>query len=84
MPLEIAVTATPASLAVLGMPGGMELIIILVIVLLLFGRKIPGLARSLGSGITEFKKGLKDGEADARRLKDEPPQPADDESSTNG
>ena len=36
------------------------LLILLVIVLLIFGNRIPGIARSLGSGITEFKKGLKD------------------------
>jgi TatA/E family protein of Tat protein translocase len=35
--------------------------VILIIALLLFGHRIPGMARSLGSGITEFKKGLKDG-----------------------
>ena len=39
-------------------------IIVLAIILLLFGNRIPGLARSLGSGITEFKKGLKDGDGD--------------------
>lgn len=39
-------------------------LLILVVVLLLFGNRIPGLARSLGSGITEFKKGLKEGDAD--------------------
>ncbi|MCA3007831.1 MAG: twin-arginine translocase TatA/TatE family subunit [Phycisphaerales bacterium] len=38
-----------------------ELIVIVVIVLVLFGNRIPGMMRSLGSGITEFKKGLKDG-----------------------
>jgi sec-independent protein translocase protein TatA len=38
-----------------------ELIVILVVVLLLFGHRLPGMARSLGSGITEFKRGLKDG-----------------------
>lgn len=38
--------------------GGMELVIILVIVLLLFGAKrIPGLAKSLGTGMREFRKG---------------------------
>ena len=38
-------------------PGGTELIIILVIVLVLFGgAKLPGLARSLGQSITEFRK----------------------------
>ncbi|MBX3462512.1 MAG: twin-arginine translocase TatA/TatE family subunit [Planctomycetes bacterium] len=36
-----------------------ELIVILVVVLLLFGHRLPGMARSLGSGITEFKRGLK-------------------------
>ncbi len=39
----------------LGMPGGMELIVILFVVLLLFGgRKIPELMRGLGKGIKEF------------------------------
>lgn len=38
-----------------GMPGGMELIIIVFVVLLLFGgRKIPELMRGLGKGIKEF------------------------------
>ena len=38
-----------------------EIIAILVVVLLLFGNRLPGMARSLGSGITEFKRGLKEG-----------------------
>lgn len=42
--------------------GHWELVIILVIALLLFGHRIPGMARALGSGITEFKRGLKGGE----------------------
>lgn len=38
-----------------GMPGGMELIVIVFVVLLLFGgRKIPELMRGLGKGIKEF------------------------------
>lgn len=38
--------------------GGPELIILLVIVLLLFGAKrIPDLAKSLGSGVREFRRG---------------------------
>jgi len=38
--------------------GGLEFVIFLVIVLLLFGKKLPGLARSLGLSFTEFKKGV--------------------------
>lgn len=41
--------------------GAGELLIILVVVLVLFGAKrIPDLARNLGKGISEFKKGVKD------------------------
>jgi sec-independent protein translocase protein TatA len=40
----------------LAMIGGMELIVILLVVLLLFGgKKLPELAKSLGKGIREFK-----------------------------
>lgn len=45
-----------------GIPGGWEWILILAVVLVLFGNRIPGVARSLGSGINEFKKGLKEGD----------------------
>ena len=45
----------------ISMPGGGELIIILVIVLILFGAKrIPEIAQGLGKGIREFKKSVKD------------------------
>ena len=44
-------------LIALSMPGGPELIFILVIVLLLFGaKKLPELARGLGQSLGEFKK----------------------------
>lgn len=39
--------------------GWQEILIILLIILILFGaKKIPELARSIGKGIQEFKKGL--------------------------
>jgi sec-independent protein translocase protein TatA len=42
--------------------GWPEIVLIALVVLLLFGgRKIPELMRSLGSGIKEFKKGMRDG-----------------------
>ena len=43
-----------------GAPGPQELIIILIIVLIFFGTKIPSVMRSMGQGVNEFKKGLKD------------------------
>ena len=43
----------------IGMPGGAEWIIIAAIGLLLFGKRLPEVGRSLGKGIVEFKKGLK-------------------------
>jgi sec-independent protein translocase protein TatA len=41
-----------------GIPGGWEWIVILVICLLIFGKKLPDVARSLGKSLTSFKKGL--------------------------
>ena len=54
----------------IGMP---EILIILVVVLLLFGgRKIPELMKGLGSGINEFKKASKgEDEANATSKKEE-------------
>ncbi len=44
-----------------GSLGGTELIIALIIILLLFGAKrIPELARSLGSGVREFRQGTRE------------------------
>lgn len=43
--------------------GAPELLIILVIVVLLFGAaKIPELGKSIGAGLSNFKRGLKEGE----------------------
>ena len=52
-----------------GMP---ELIIGLVVILLLFGAKrVPELARGLGSGVREFKKGTQEGELEDKKKKEE-------------
>jgi sec-independent protein translocase protein TatA len=52
--------------------GMTEVLVILVVVLLLFGSaRLPKLARSLGSSMTEFKKGLR-GEGDEESKKIEP------------
>lgn len=40
-------------------PGPMELLIIGVIAVLLFGKRLPEVGRSLGKGIVEFKKGIR-------------------------
>jgi len=45
-------------------PGPLEIIVILLVVLLLFGAKrLPDLARSLGKSLSEFKKGREEGSA---------------------
>jgi len=46
-------------LAMFGLPGGTEWILIALFGLLLFGKRLPEVGRSLGKSIVEFKKGLK-------------------------
>lgn len=53
-------------IALVGMPGPFELIVIAVIVLLLFGKRLPDLMRSLGRSVVEFKKGVNDTDDDER------------------
>lgn len=49
------------SILLLGLPGGPELILIVLVVLLLFGgRKIPELMKGLGKGIREFNSAKND------------------------
>ena len=42
-----------------GLPGGPELWVIMFIVLILFGSKLPSVARNLGLSFKEFKKGIR-------------------------
>ena len=41
-----------------GLGGPWEILIVLLIALLLFGKRLPGLMRSMGKSIVEFKKGV--------------------------
>ncbi len=52
-----------SQLFLLAMPGGWELIVIILIIVLLFGgRKIPELMKGLGQGMREFKKARNEGD----------------------
>ena len=64
-PSHFVVALTSALLlpSCLPIPSGGEFAIIALVVLLLFGgATLPKLMRGMGSGITVFKKGLKDGD----------------------
>ena len=58
--------------------GSMSLfhwLIVMVVVLLLFGNRLPSVMRSLGRGVTEFKKGLESsGDEDDEELEYERPK----------
>lgn len=55
----------------MSMPGPLEIIVVLTVVLLLFGAKrLPEIGRALGEGIREFKKSIRDG---SEGPKDTPP-----------
>jgi sec-independent protein translocase protein TatA len=73
-------------LAIFGMPGGMEIVVIIVIGLLIFGRRLPEVGRNLGKSIVEFKKGIKgigdDIDKEAQRDDDDTEPTKIDQSST--
>jgi len=68
-----------------GIPGGWEWIVILVVALLIFGRRLPEIARSVGKSLTEFKKGVREAQEtkdeivdDVRKVKDDVVEQAKD------
>ncbi len=58
-------------------PGPLEIVLIAMAALLLFGKRLPELAKSLGKGVTEFKKGLSG-------VEDEVKEPAKDDTPLEG
>ncbi|HWB19324.1 MAG TPA: twin-arginine translocase TatA/TatE family subunit [Phycisphaerales bacterium] len=78
---------TAPTLAI-GMPQGSEWIILLILGLLIFGRRLPEVGKSLGKGIVEFKKGIKgidddiEEETTAKRERSAAQRKLEDQSST--
>ena len=66
------------------MPGPWELAIIAIIALILFGRRLPEVGKSLGKGIVEFKKGLKDVQDEVQKTSQDIERAAEDDSSDTG
>ena len=56
-----------STLLAFGMPGLPEMLIVAAVLLLLFGNRLPSVMRSLGQGITEFKKGVRGIEQDVEK-----------------
>ncbi|WP_159900973.1 twin-arginine translocase TatA/TatE family subunit [Salinirussus salinus] len=72
---------TTVPLQIPGVPGGPELLIILLIAVLLFGaNKIPKLARSSGEAIGEFQKGRQEVEEELQDMKEGGSDSSDEES----
>ena len=61
-----------------GIPGGWEWIVILVIALLIFGKRLPEIARSIGKSLTAFKKGVREAEEVKDELVDDVKKVKDD------
>ena len=73
------------TLGIFNLPTGMEWVIILIALLLIFGKRAPDVGRSIGRSIVEFKKGLQGiqddveqaGESKGKSAAEPPLQPYD-------
>jgi len=68
----------PMKMMAIWTPGPIEIIVILVVALLIFGRRLPEIARNVGKSLTEFKRGINeakeakdDVESDVRQMTDD-------------
>ena len=66
-----------------GMPGGIEWIVILIVALLIFGKRLPEVMKSMGRGIVEFKKGVKGVEDDVEDATEKDPEKLEASNNSN-
>lgn len=62
--------------------GPTEMVVIALIMLLLFGSRLPSVMRNLGRGVTEFKKGIKSTEDEVNKTIEPPANPPTERSET--
>ena len=61
-----------------GIPGGWEWIIVLIVALLIFGKRLPDVARSVGKSLNAFKKGIHEADETKKEVVDEINKAKDD------
>lgn len=62
----------------IGMPQGWEWFVILIVALLIWGKRLPEVARGLGRSLSEFKKGVREAENAKNEVENEVKKVKDD------